>query len=78
MLAYAQSRGFRHSYSILSATNANSWPLLPRFGWELTGVLLSFQSETMDEPRFWSVSGSPYPMLIDGRKNVVDPERPVD
>ncbi len=78
MLAYAQSRGFRHSYSILDANNANSWAMLPRMGWELTGVLLSFQSRAMDERRFWTVSGSPYPMLIDGRKNVVDPERPVD
>ena len=78
MLAYAQSRGFRHSYSILDARNANSWAMLPRMGWELSGVLLSFQSRGMDERRYWTVSGAPYPMLIDGRKNVVDPERPVD
>jgi ribosomal protein S18 acetylase RimI-like enzyme len=78
MLAYAQRQGFRHAYSILDANNANSWAMLPRMGWELTGVLLSFQSRAMDERRFWTVSGSPYPMLIDGRKNVVDPERPVD
>ena len=78
MLAYAQSQGLRHAYSLLDALNANSWAMLPRMGWELTGVLLSFQSKAMDERRFWTVSGSPYPMLIDGRRNVVDPERPVD
>jgi hypothetical protein len=78
MLAFAQQEGFRASYSILDATNANSWIVMAHLGWELTGVVIAFARDGADETRFWCVSGSPYPMLIDGTKNPVDDDDPVD
>ena len=80
MLRYAKEQGFKASYSILVARNTNSWITMPRVGWELSGVVLSFEPKGGTE-RFWCLKGSPYPMLLDpprGRPRVDPAPGPAD
>jgi GNAT superfamily N-acetyltransferase len=78
MLAWARDQGYRASLSILDATNANSWPVMANLGWDLTGVVIAFKRKGKHRTRYWCVTGSPYPMLIDGTRVPVDPAKPVD
>jgi ribosomal protein S18 acetylase RimI-like enzyme len=64
MLRYAREQGYKASYSILMARNSNSWITMPRVGWEISGVVLSFEPKGGRE-RFWCLKGRPYPMLLD-------------
>lgn len=64
MLQYARDRGYRTAYTLLNASNTNSWITMPRVGWQLSGVLVYFRPDDEGDAKIWRILGSEYPMQV--------------